>query len=223
MLVTRPRPLPSQLRADALEWIPFDAETDERRRHDGLVRVRLLDQLRRPLPLERTLVSTTPPAATRSIVHGVDDDALLDVNNRAFDWHPDQGGWTIDTLRSRRAEVWYRDEDVLVHDRGDHAGRIDAFCWTKLHPATGHDPVLGEIYAIAVDPSAHGAGLGRSITVAGLEHLARRGAAVGMLFVEHDNGPAVHMYERLGFALHDQRAAYLPAGQADALGLGSSE
>ncbi|MFZ4667884.1 MAG: mycothiol synthase [Microthrixaceae bacterium] len=218
--MTGPRPLPPQLRADALEWVAFDADSDERQLRSGLVRVRLLDQWRRPLPLEHDVVSAAAPIAVRAVVPDADDDALLHVNNRAFAWHPDQGGWTTRTLSERRAEGWYRDEDVLVHDAPDHAGRIDAFCWTKLHPATDGEPVLGEIYAIGVDPSAHGTGLGRAITVAGLEHLTRRGAAAGMLYVEHDNVPALRMYERLGFTLHDQRAAYLPAADAHRLDLG---
>ena len=217
--MTGPRPLPPQLRADALDWVEFDATTDDVQQSAGLVRVRTLDQLRRPLPLERELLDAGPPIAVRSVVSGADDDELLQVNNRAFEWHSDQGGWTTDTLRDRRGEAWYRDEDVLVHDAPDHdapdhAERIDAFCWTKLHPATDAEPALGEIYAIAVDPSAHGTGLGRAITVAGLDHLTRRGAEIGMLYVEHDNVPALRLYEHLGFTLHDQRAAYLPAADA---------
>mgnify|MGYP006277327135 CR=1 FL=1 len=201
--------------------MPFDADADERQRRRGLVRVRLLDQLRRVLPLEDELLTTAADLIVRPVVARSDDDELLRVNNRAFEWHPDQGGWTADTLRARRGEDWYRDEDVLVHDEPEHTRRIDAFCWTKLHPATAGTPAIGEIYAIAVDPSAHGTGLGRAIAVAGLDHLAGRGAAVAMLYVEHDNVPAVRLYERLGFSLHDQRAAYLPAVDAARLDLGS--
>ena len=33
-----------------------------------------------------------------------DDEAFLAVNNRAFRWHPDQSGWTVDDLRRWAAQ-----------------------------------------------------------------------------------------------------------------------
>ena len=52
---------------------------------------------------------------------------------------------------------------------------------------------------LGVDPAAHGKGLGRTLTLAGLKHLRDRGLGAVLLYVEADNGPAVRVYERLGF------------------------
>lgn len=178
----------------------------------GWARVRLLHQMRRSLPLPDELRD-----ATRSITVTpyVDDDAegLLRVNNRAFAWHPDQGGWDADRLAGRMAEPWFRPEDLLVHHTD---GRVDGFCWTKAHPALpegvddGPRPAAGEIFVIAADPDTHGTGLGRALTVAGLDHLAAQGLRLGLLYVEADNDAAIALYERLGFRVHHSDAGYAP-------------
>ena len=51
---------------------------------------------------------------------------------------------------------------------------------------------------MAVAPEAQGRGLGKSLTLAGLHHLA--GVDEVLLYVESDNLPALAMYERLGFS-----------------------
>ncbi len=164
----------------------------------GLVPERGVLQLRRPLP-----IGLPVELDTRPFVVGVDEQAWLEVNNRAFAEHPEQGGWDLDTLRSRQREEWFDPSGFLLHERD---GRLAAFCWTKIHAE--HDPVLGEIYVIAVDPAFHGLGLGKAMTLAGLEHLSAKGVEVGMLFVDSANDTALSLYSRLGFALHRTDRAY---------------
>jgi mycothiol synthase len=85
--------------------------------------------------------------------------------------------------------------------------KLAGFCWTKLHLET--QPVLGEIYVIAVEPDFAGRGLGRSLTVAGLQHLAKLGTTVGMLYVDNQNSIALNMYTDLGFTSHHQQCAFV--------------
>ena len=125
-----------------------------------------------------------------------DIDAWLEVNNRAFADHPEQGGWDAARFATRRAEPWFRAEDLRVARRD---GRVVGSCWTKRSDDPGRPPI-GEIHVIGVDPSAQGIGLGPAIVTEGLHHLATVcGAEIGMLYVDADNTAAVRLYERLGF------------------------
>jgi mycothiol synthase len=174
----------------------------------GLRPGRVLHQMRRSLP---TGIAFDLP--TRPFVVGRDEPAWVVVNNRSFAGHPEQGGWTIETLRAREQEPWFDPSGFLLHERG---GRLAGFCWTKIH--TDHDPVLGEIYVVGADPDFHGHGLGTKLTLAGLDHMAGRGVRVGMLYVDADNGAAMQMYERIGFTIHHSDRAFVgevPAASAN--------
>jgi len=175
----------------------------------GLVVVRELLQMRRPLT---DLPPVTIPGGVRITTYsGPGDDAeLLRVNNAAFAWHPEQSGWTLADIAERRGERWF-DPAGLFMAFDENTDKLMGFHWTKVH-----DDDLGEVYVIAVDPAAQGRGLGATLTLVGLHHLAERltGAAdpTVMLYTEADNTAAVKIYERLGFTVSNVDVAYA-AGQ----------
>jgi mycothiol synthase len=169
--------------------------------HYGFSRARVLWQLRRSLltPLDEPLL---PEGVTlRPFRPGEDEQAFLEVNNRAFAWHPEQGGWDVGHVLVREAEPWFDPQGFLLAVDAD--GRLLGFHWTKIHP---HD--LGEVYVLGVDPDEHGRGLGSALTLAGLRYLRGRGMREVMLYVEADNTAAIKTYERLGFQHWDTDVAY---------------
>ncbi len=170
----------------------------------GLRPTRELHQLRRllPVPDEHPGRAGVPPLALRPFRPGHDDDAWLRVNNAAFATHPDQGRQTADDLARTLAEPWVDLDGFLVSDDPDVPGELAGFCWTRVHPPAGDDPVIGEIYVIGVAPTHHGRKLGATLVLAGLDHLAWSGIRVGMLYVEGGNAPAQKLYARLGFTPH---------------------
>jgi mycothiol synthase len=189
-----------------VHWWVFEptAAHDEVARSVGLAPGRVLLQMRRPLPADEHADVDVRPFEV-----DVDEDRWLDVNNRAFRHHPEQGGWGRDTLREREKQPWFDPAGFLLHERD---GRLAAFCWTKVH--ADHDPVLGEIYVIGVDPDFQGIGLGRALTLAGLDHLAALHVPIGMLYVEADNETALGLYRKLGFTVHRTDRAYTGDVQA---------
>jgi mycothiol synthase len=154
----------------------------------GFARVRELQVLRRPLSVADPEAAVDP----RIRAYRPEDAAeLLRVNAAAFADHPEQGALDEAGLAERMAEPWFDPEGLLVAVDGD---RLLGFHWTKLHGG-GH----GEVYVLAVDPSAQGLGLGRSLTAAGLRHLASRGAHSVHLYVEATNAAALALYVGQGF------------------------
>jgi len=141
--------------------------------------------------------STVERAATPAVVPfrvGVDEEAWLTLNARAFATHPEQGRWTRADLEDRETEPWFEAAGLLCCWID---GRLAATCWTKRHD--GDDPV-GEIYVMSVDPDFQGTGLGRHVLAHGLAHITDAGLPATILYVEGDNDPALGLYRSYGFA-----------------------
>lgn len=105
----------------------------------GLTAVRELWQMRRSLSDLPPLLGE--PGVRLTTYPGPEVDAeLLRVNNAAFHWHPEQGGWTQAEVDERRAESWFDPAGLfLAYDADDAAGeRLLGFHWTKVHRDSGH-------------------------------------------------------------------------------------
>lgn len=168
----------------------------------GFLPDRQLLQLRAPLPVVAGRRGEDRPLEVRPFHPGRDEAAWLEVNHRAFANHPEQGSWAAADLERREEAPWFDPRGFLVHEV-EH--RMAGFCWTKIHRA----PVLGEIYVIGVDPDFQGRGLGRALTLAGLDHLSARGVPEAMLYVEGSNVAALTLYRSLGFTEHHREVVYL--------------
>ena len=162
----------------------------------GFRRIRELRQLRRELTDPPAVPAPPDGVRIRPFRVGLDESEFLRVNNAAFGWHPEQGGWTTEDITLRERESWFDPDGFLL--AVDPADRLLGYHWTKVHPASGTEP-LGEVYVLGVDPSARGLHLGRMLTLAGLRHLYDRGLRTTMLYVEADNDAAVRLYGNLGF------------------------
>lgn len=159
----------------------------------GFARARVLYRLGRSVTTPPPEPRWPPGVGMRSFRPGADDAAWLAVNNRAFAYHPEQGGWTVRELQVRMAEPWF-DPDGFLLAAADADDRLLGFHWTKIH-----SDGIGEVYVLGVDPEAHGRGLGTALTLAGLHYLRGRGVERVMLYVDESNTAAVKLYTKLGF------------------------
>jgi len=174
-------------------------------------------QVRTLLQMHRSLRDPLPDAEfaedvrLRAFEVGRDEPEFLRVNNAAFSWHPEQGGWDIDQVKAREAKPWFDAAGFLLAVEADNPDRLLGYHWTKVHPDGGKDGgPIGEVYVLGVDPAAQGRRLGRALTLAGLRYLCdERGMTEVMLYVESDNHAAVKVYQRLGFTPWHSDAAFL--------------
>lgn len=183
----------------------------------GMVAVRELWRMRRPLPLDP---AADPPGpvplpdgvSVRSFVVGQDENAWLTLNAAAFVGHGEQGRLVRSDLDARIASPWFAADGFFLAERAgpDGAARLVGFHWTKVHPGVDGEPPAGEIYVLGVDPGEHGGGLGRSLSRIGLRHLAALGLPTVLLYVDADNVSAVAVYTRLGFRTEAVSVMYAP-------------
>ncbi|TCJ30259.1 mycothiol synthase [Nocardioides jejuensis] len=167
------------------------AATGFRRERELLVLARALPV--DPAPADDPRIRTWQPG---------DTEELLRVNAAAFADHPEQGGMDAANLAERMAEPWFDPAGLLVAMDGD---RMLGFHWTKVHAHAGE----GEVYVMAVDPAAHGQGIGGALLRAGLRHLAEGGAPRVHLYVDAANAPALALYRGLGFSTDHAHVQYV--------------
>ncbi|WP_424183400.1 mycothiol synthase [Actinokineospora sp. G85] len=158
----------------------------------GLRRVRELLVMARDLDEELPEPVWPAGVRVRAFVPGQDEAAVVAVNKRAFDWHPEQGALTVADLEETERAGWFDPAGFFLAVDADD--QLLGFHWTKVHPDG-----TGEVYVVGVDPDAQGGGLGRALTLVGIHHLRAIGRPRVILYVESDNHPAVAVYRRLGF------------------------
>nr|WP_221194926.1 mycothiol synthase [Hoyosella altamirensis] len=179
----------------------------------GMTRARELLQMRRELGAESPLPDVDPRdgIVVRTYAGPRDDAEIVRVNNAAFHWHPEQGGWTQTDIDSRKELAWFDPEGLFLAFSAAAPHTLLGFHWTKTHPADPPVPALGEVYIVGVDPEVHGKGLGRLLTLKGLHYLRDRGLATVLLYVEADNPAALRTYENLGFSRYFTDVVYIMA------------
>jgi mycothiol synthase len=150
----------------------------------------------------------------RSFLPGIDSDAWLELNNKVFKDHPEQGGWQLSDLNHRLSEEWFDEKGFFIVEKNK---QVIASTWTKVHGEHSHDhdgeashahPAIGEIYITAVDPGHAGLGIGKALTITALNYLKYQGLKDAMLYVDFDNKAALNLYDSLGFKLSSKDILY---------------
>jgi mycothiol synthase len=143
----------------------------------------------------------------RTFIPDLDNQAFLSLNNKVFANYPDQGGWSKSDLQVRVNEEWFDEKGFFICE---DKGKLMGFCWTKIHGAHTHShegneadhghEAIGEIYVLAVDPAYKGQGIGKDLTITGLNYLKYQGLSSAMLYVGVENKAALNLYTSLGFS-----------------------
>jgi mycothiol synthase len=123
--------------------------------------------------------------------------AWLDLNNKIFINHPDQGNWMMQDLENRMAETWFDPTGFFLAVENK---QLVGTCWTKIHHDLVNQAPVGELYVVGVDPDYMGRGIGRAVSIAALNYLYGKGIRDAMLYVDADNEKGLRLYESLGFS-----------------------
>ncbi|MBB6566426.1 mycothiol synthase [Kribbella sandramycini] len=141
--------------------------------------------------------------AVRTFVPGQDDAAWLELNRQAFATHPEQGAWTQSDLTDRLNQPWFDPEGFFLATTP--TGALAGFHWTKLENNEA------EVYVVGVSPTHQGTGLGKALTLQGLNHLQTTKSQPQItLYVDGTNTPARRLYTSLGFTTAAQHVQYTP-------------
>ena len=71
--------------------------------------------------------------------------AWLELNNRIFIDHPDQGNWAIQDLENRMAEPWFDPKGFFLAVENN---QLVGTCWTKIHHDLVNQEPVGELYVV---------------------------------------------------------------------------
>jgi len=178
------------------------------------------EKIRTVLQMSKSLTDIQPlpvidkEIIIRSFLPGIDSDAWLELNNKVFKDHPEQGGWQLSDLNHRLSEEWFDEKGFFIVEKNK---QVIASTWTKVHGEHSHDhdggqshahPAIGEIYITAVDPAYAGLGIGKVLTITALNYLKYQGLKEAMLYVDFDNKAALNLYDSLGFNLSSKDVLY---------------
>ena len=178
------------------------------------------EKIRTVLQMSKSLSDIQPlpvidkEISIRSFLSGIDSNEWLELNNKVFKDHPEQGGWQLSDLNHRLSEEWFDEEGFFIVEKNK---QVIASTWTKVHGAHSHDhdgeashahPAIGEIYITAVDPAYAGLGIGKALTITALNYLKYQGLTDAMLYVDFDNKAALNLYDSLGFKLSSKDILY---------------
>jgi mycothiol synthase len=182
--------------------------------HGDLPQARALAQannfikVRTVIQMSKNLTEVSPincEYQIRSFLPELDNNAWLTLNNLAFTNHPEQGNWSEADLSIRLNEDWFDEKGFFVAQDKD---QLIGFCWTKIHGGHSHSHLagedhhdhapIGEVYVTAVSNKYAGKGIGKALTITGLNYLKYQGLNSAMLYVDEDNKIAVNLYKSLG-------------------------
>jgi mycothiol synthase len=156
--------------------------------------------MRHILKLHRSLLDPVPQTSSNfeiTILNlATQKQEWLELNNKIFVKHPDQGNWGMADLENRMAENWFDPEGFFIAMENK---KMVGFCWMKIHHDFVNQDPIGEIYVIGVDPEHKKTGLGKALAITGLNYLNCKSLKQAMLYVDADNAPALAMYQGLGF------------------------
>jgi mycothiol synthase len=146
--------------------------------------------------------ATLPPGTVIRLATRADVSTVTAIQNAAF-----TGSWGY--APNSEDEIEYRifelpslapDPVVIVNVDGQDVG----YCWT--HQERADAP--GIVGMVGVLPDQQGKGLGKLATAAGIDHLMSIGATPVEITVDSENGPAIHVYESLGFRVNNRSVWY---------------
>jgi mycothiol synthase len=166
----------------------------------GYVETRAILRMSGPMPVG---AARSTPGISSGAMTARDVEGIVDVNNRAFAGHREQGSMTVDGFGSLMSLGWFDPTAVHVARSGE---RVVGFCVMKHE-----EPAVGEVYVLAVDPDLAGSGLGRALVQSGLANLADRGAVTAQAWVDAANDAAVGLYRSMGLVEDFRTREFLPS------------